>query len=399
LSEVIDPDRGKDIVSLGMVQGLVLRDGNVGFAIEVEPERGQALEGLRKEAEDKVMALPGVVSVTAVLTAERPAQAAPAGGGAPQHAHGPGGHGPGGHGPGGHGPGGHGPGGHGPGGHGPGPGAGPQAGDQAAPLLPQVRHIVAVASGKGGVGKSTVAANLALALADEGHPTGILDADIYGPSLPRMLGINDRPQSADGKVMQPLQHHGVKAMSIGFLIEEDTPMIWRGPMVMGALEQMMRDVNWGALDVLVVDMPPGTGDAQLTMAQRVPLAGAVIVSTPQDIALIDARRGLAMFNKVNVPVFGIVENMSTFICPHCHEETQIFGHGGARACAAELEVPFLGEVPLDIRIRETSDGGTPVVAADPDSDHAARFREIAAAVWDAAEEAAAGRGGPKIVME
>jgi ATP-binding protein involved in chromosome partitioning len=218
--------------------------------------------------------------------------------------------------------------------------------------LPDVTHIIAVASGKGGVGKSTVATNLALAFAAEGHGTGILDADIYGPSLPRMLGISSRPQSADGKIMEPLEKHGVKAMSIGFLIEEDTPMIWRGPMVMGALEQMMRDVNWGALDVLVVDMPPGTGDAQLTMAQRVPLAGAVIVSTPQDIALIDARRGLAMFNKVNVPVLGLIENMSTFICPHCGEESHIFGHGGAKDCAAQLGIPFLGEIPLDIEIRE-----------------------------------------------
>ncbi len=370
LAEVRDPDDGKDIVSLGRVQGLVLRDGNVGFSIEVEAARGPALEGLRKEAEDKVMALPGVVSVTAVLTAERPAgapqtQAAPQ---SPVAGPGPGGPGPGGR-------------------------------QHAQPLLPDVTHIIAVASGKGGVGKSTMAINLALALAAEGHATGILDADIYGPSLPRMLGITLRPQSADGKIMEPLEKYGVKAMSIGFLIEENTPMIWRGPMVMGALEQMMRDVNWGALDVLVVDMPPGTGDAQLTMAQRVPLAGAVIVSTPQDIALIDAHRGLAMFNKVNVPVLGIIENMSNFVCPHCGEETQIFGHGGARDCAAQLGVPFLGEIPLDIEIRQTSDAGTPVVASSPESDHAARFRAIARAVWERAEKAGAGRGGPKIVVE
>ena len=369
LGEVMDPDRGKDIVDLGMVHGVVVRDGNVGFTIEVEPERGERLESLRQEAEAKVMALDGVVSVTAVLTAERPAPSSP--------------------------------------GPGPGPGPGP-AGQQAGPgragaaeaaLLPGVRHIIAVASGKGGVGKSTVAVNLALALAAEGHATGILDADVYGPSLPRMLGTASRPHSADGKTMEPLSAHGVSAMSIGFLIDEDTPMIWRGPMVMGALEQMMRDVNWGTLDILVVDMPPGTGDAQLTMAQRVPLAGAVIVSTPQDIALIDARRGLAMFNKVNVPVLGIIENMSTFICPHCGEESQIFGHGGARRCAEELGVPFLGEVPLDIEIRETSDGGAPVVASKPDSDHAARFRAIAREVWERAEAAAPGRGGPKIIVD
>ncbi len=376
LAQVMDPDFGNDIVSLGRIQGLVLRDGNVSFAIEVEPERGPDLEGLRKEAEEKVMALPGVVSVTAVLTAERSAGASPAGASPAQEskaqAAGPG-----------------------PAAPGPEPGQAPER----PVLLPGVKHIIAVASGKGGVGKSTVAVNLALALAAEGHETGILDADIYGPSLPRMLGISDRPQSADGKVMEPLTNYGVKAMSIGFLVDDETPMIWRGPMVMGALEQMMRDVTWGELDVLVVDMPPGTGDAQLTMAQRVPLAGAVIVSTPQDIALLDVRRGLAMFEKVNVPVLGIIENMSTFICPHCGEESHIFGHGGAKECAASLGVPFLGEIPLDILIRETSDGGTPVVASHPDSDHAERFRAIARAVWDAAEATKAGRGGPKIVMD
>jgi ATP-binding protein involved in chromosome partitioning len=376
LAQVMDPDHGKDIVSLGRIQGLVVRDGNIAFSIEVEPERGPSLEGLRKEAEEKVMALTGVVSVTAVLTAERPAgerSAQPAGPGS-DHGHG---HGP---------------------DHGP-QGAAPGQGPERPTLLPEVKHIIAVASGKGGVGKSTVAVNLALAMAAEGHATGILDADIYGPSQPRMLGISDRPQSADGKIMEPLVNYGIKAMSIGFLIDEDTPMIWRGPMVMGALEQMMRDVNWGALDVLVVDMPPGTGDAQLTMAQRVPLAGAVIVSTPQDIALLDARRGLAMFNKVNVPVLGIIENMSTFICPHCDGESHIFGHGGAKECAVTLGMPFLGEIPLDIVIRETSDSGTPVTAINPDSAHAKRFREIARAVWDGAEAATAGRGGPKIVLD
>ena len=374
LAQVMDPDHGKDIVSLGRVQGLVLRDGNVGFSIEVEPERGAALEGLRKEAEEKVMALAGVVSVTAVLTAERPdgqsrAQAPKAEANAPK-----------------------------PGPAGPGPGSG-QAAPQRPTLLPGVKHIIAVASAKGGVGKSTVAVNLALALAAEGHETGILDADIFGPSLPRMLGIDDRPQSADGKIMEPLSHHGIKAMSIGFLVDEKTPMIWRGPMVMGALEQMMRDVNWGSLDVLVVDMPPGTGDVQLTMAQRVPLAGAVIVSTPQEIALLDVRRGLAMFNKVNVPVLGIIENMSTFVCPHCGEESHIFGHGGAKECAKELRIPFLGEIPLDMVIRETSDSGSPVMISHPGSDHEKRFRAIARAVWDGAEATKAGRAGPKIVID
>ena len=361
LAAVIDPDQGKDIVSLGRVSGLVVREGNVGFAIEVEAERGPRLEHLRKAAEAAVMALPGVVSVTAVLTAERAAAPQPA---AQPHSHS----------------------------HGP----------QQAPatsLMPGVRHVIAVASGKGGVGKSTVAANLALALAAEGHSVGMLDADIYGPSMPRMLGITGRPQSKDGKILEPMQNYGVKAMSIGFLIKEDTPMIWRGPMVIGALEQMMRDVNWGELDVLVVDMPPGTGDAQLTLAQRVPLAGAVIVSTPQDIALLDARKGLAMFRKVNVPVLGIVENMSTFVCPNCGHESHIFSHGGAKACAAELGVPFLGEIPLDIEIRETSDGGAPITVSNPGSKNAERFRDIARKVWAAVEAGKSGRAGPRIVVE
>lgn len=361
LGAVIDPDHGKDIVTLGRVSGLVVRDGNVGFAIEVEAARGPRLEPLRKAAEEAVMRLPGVVSVTAVLTAER-AAGTPAQGHA--HAHGP-----------------------------------AQGSEAPKPLVPGVRHIVAVASGKGGVGKSTVAANLALALHAEGHSVGILDADIYGPSVPRMLGITGRPQSKDGKILEPMENYGIKAMSIGFLIKEDTPMIWRGPMVIGALEQMIRDVNWGTLDVLVVDMPPGTGDAQLTLAQRVPLAGAVIVSTPQDIALLDARKGLAMFRKVNVPVLGIVENMSTFICPNCGHESHIFSHGGAKACAAELNVPFLGEIPLHMEIRETSDGGAPITALKPESENALRFRAIARQVWDTVEAARPGRGGPRIVIE
>jgi ATP-binding protein involved in chromosome partitioning len=375
LGTVIDPGHGKDIVTLGRVSGVVVRDGNVGFAIEVEPERGAALEPMRKAAEDSVMQVPGVVSVTAVLTAERPsasprsAPAAESGSDvqaarrAAQAPH------------------------------------GRADADPPKPLVPGVRHIVAVASGKGGVGKSTVAANLALALRAEGHEVGMLDADIYGPSVPRMLGISGRPQSKDGKILEPMENYGIKAMSIGFLIKEDTPMIWRGPMVIGALEQMMRDVNWGTLDVMVVDMPPGTGDAQLTLAQRVPLAGAVIVSTPQDIALIDARKGLAMFRKVNVPVLGIVENMSTFICPNCGHESHIFSHGGARACAEELNVPFLGEIPLDMEIRETSDGGAPVTVSRPESENAARFRAIARKVWDAVEATRQGRGGPRIVVE
>ncbi len=359
LKGIVDPDHGKDIVTLGRVSGLVVRGSNVGFTIEVEAERGPHLEPLRKAAEAAVMALPGVTSVTAVLTAEHagpPAEPAK-------------------------------------------PAQPPQGGEAPRALAPGVTHIIAVASGKGGVGKSTVAANLALALKAEGLRVGVLDADIYGPSMPRMLGISGRPQSRDGKILEPMENYGLKVMSIGFLIKEDTPMIWRGPMVIGALEQMMRDVNWGELDVLVVDMPPGTGDAQLTLAQRVPLAGVVIVSTPQDIALLDARKGLAMFRKVNVPVLGIVENMSTFICPNCGHESQIFAHGGARACAEELKVPFLGEIPLNMEIRETSDSGAPITVSAPESENAARFREIARTVRNALEKTDKSKGGPRIIVE
>ncbi len=336
LSRVPDPDRGADIVSLGMVSGIVIKGGNVGFAIEVDAKRGPALEPLRKAAEQAVEALPGVLPVSAVLPAEQPQKAAP---GQPR------GH---------------------PGGK---------------PVVPGVRTIVAVASGKGGVGKSTTAVNLALALASQKLRVGLLDADIYGPSLPRMMKVGGRPDSKDGKTLEPKLSYGIKCMSIGFMVAEDTPMIWRGPMVMSALEQMLRDVNWGELVIMVVDLPPGTGDAQLTMAQRVPLSGAVIVSTPQDIALLDARKGLNMFRKVDVPVLGIVENMSYFICPHCSGRSDIFSHGGARKEAERLGVDFLGEVPLDMAIRQTSDDGTPIVFAEPDGPHAEVYRGIAKRVW------------------
>ncbi len=359
LKTVRDPDRGDDIVALGMVAGLVVKQGNVGFSIEVEPERGAALEPMRKEAERAVAAVPGVLSVTAVLTAHSERPQARAGRGRP----------------------------------------GPPAGSgEHAPMLPEVGAIVAVASGKGGVGKSTTAVNLALALAASGRSVGILDADIYGPSLPMMLGIADRPTSPDGKVLDPMEAWGVKAMSIGFLVPVDTPTIWRGPMVMGALEQLMRDVAWGALDVLVVDMPPGTGDVQLTMAQRVPLAGAVIVSTPQDLALIDARKGLNMFRKVEVPVLGIVENMSYFICPHCGGRSDVFAHGGAARAAAAMDAEFLGEIPLEMAIREGSDGGRPIVATEPDGPHAAAYRAIAETVW-AKVSGEPAHAAPRIVIE
>ncbi len=355
LKSVRDPDRGADIVSLGMVSGLVVKQGNVGFSIEVAPERGPALEPLRKEAERAVAAVPGVLSVTAVLTAhsEKPPPEAPRP-------------------------------------------AGRQEPQQ--PLMPGVERIVAVASGKGGVGKSTTAVNLALALSAAGRSVGILDADIYGPSLPTMLGITGRPTSPDGKVLDTMSAWGLKAMSIGFLIPADSPTIWRGPMVMGALEQLMRDIAWGALDILIVDMPPGTGDVQLTMAQRVPLAGAVIVSTPQDLALIDARKGLNMFRKVDIPVLGVIENMSYFVCPHCGGRSDVFTHGGARRAAEEMGVDFLGELPLDMSIREGSDSGKPIVATDPQGMHADAYGTIAEAVW-AKVSGGAVKPAPSIVIQ
>ena len=363
LGRVADPDKGADIVSLGMVSGLVIRDGNVAFAIEVESERGPRLEPLRKAAEKAVEALPGVLSVTAVLTAQAP----PRGHAAPP----------------------------------PPRTAGGAAGVRTARgAVPGVGAIVAVASGKGGVGKSTVAANLALGLRANGLRVGVLDADIYGPSMPRMLGISGRPRSRDGKTLIPMENYGLKCMSMGFLVPEDTPMIWRGPMVMSALQQMLREVEWGELDIMIADMPPGTGDAQLTMAQQVPLAGAVIVSTPQDIALLDARKGLNMFTKVDVPVLGIVENMSYFLCPHCGGRSEIFSHGGARQEAERLGTEFLGEVPLDLKIRETSDGGTPITIAEPDNPYAVVFRQMAARIWEkVAGESADRRPPPRIVIE
>lgn len=364
LARVTDPDQGQDIVSLDMVTGLVIKDGNVGFSLEVAPERGQSAEPLRKAAEQAVFALDGVSSVTAVLTAHQ--SGGPASGGQ----------------------------------------QGPNGGAQTAATPPkgsgldQIGAIVAVASGKGGVGKSTTAANLALALQAEGARVGLLDADIYGPSMPRMMGVSGKPTTADGKVLDPMNGHGVNLMSMGFLVDEETPMIWRGPMVMSALQQMLKDVDWGPLDVLIVDMPPGTGDAQLTLAQTAPLAGAVIVSTPQDIALLDARKGLNMFRKVDVPVLGIIENMSYFQCPHCGERTDVFSHGGAKSEAETLGINFLGEIPLDIRIRETSDTGTPIVVAEPESAYTKAYREIAGRILDSLRPGGTDqRQSPKIVIQ
>jgi ATP-binding protein involved in chromosome partitioning len=268
------------------------------------------------------------------------------------------------------------------------------------PLMPGVKAIVAVASGKGGVGKSTTAVNLALALKSMGLSVGMFDADIFGPSQPRMLGVSGaQPTSSDGQNMDPVEAYGLKVMSIGFLVPEDSPVVWRGPMVMGALEQMMRQVQWGELDVLIVDMPPGTGDTQLTMTQRVPLTGAVIVSTPQDIALLDARKGLNMFRQVNVPVLGIIENMSYYSCPQCGHEAHIFGHGGAKFEAVRLSTDFLGELPLDIDIRTTSDDGQPIVVSKPESPHAIAYKAIAAKIWDKVQMLQSTKKGPKIVMQ
>lgn len=264
-----------------------------------------------------------------------------------------------------------------------------------------VKHVIAVASGKGGVGKSTTAVNLAVALSVAGHKVGLLDADVYGPSLPRMMGLKDGSASSeDGKTITPALSHGVKVMSMGFLVEEDTPMVWRGPMVLSALKQMLFDVKWAPLDVLILDMPPGTGDTQLSIAQSVGLSGAVIVSTPQDIALLDAKKGLNMFRKVHVPILGMVENMSMFICPECGHEAHIFSHGGAEKAAADLEVPFLGAIPLDLTVRENTDAGKPVVVSAPDSAPAQTYRMLAAAIWHTLEENAAKATGPvKIVIE
>jgi ATP-binding protein involved in chromosome partitioning len=367
LDQIIDPVSGRSVVQEDIVQGLVIRDGHVGFAVEVDPKRGAAAEPLRKACEDAVTALPGVLSVTAVLTAhQQPGQRpAPPRGGAHQH---------------------------------PAPprGAAHQHAPPAPAGIPGVEAIIAVASGKGGVGKSTVAANLAVALGRLGLKVGLMDADIYGPSVPRLFDIREKPKST-GKKIIPIEKYGIRIMSLGFLIREDEAVVWRGPMVQSALTQMLGDTNWAPLDILVLDMPPGTGDAQLTITQRVPLRGAVIVSTPQDIALIDARKGIAMFEKTKVPVLGIVENMSTFVCPNCGHESHIFGHGGARAEAKKLGVPFLGEIPLVPIIRETSDAGIPIVVKAPHSKEAEAFLAVASEV--AAGVASAQRTPPRIVLE
>ncbi|MFN3130882.1 Mrp/NBP35 family ATP-binding protein [Roseibium sp.] len=370
LRQIKGPDLEGDIVSLGLVSDVFVSDGRVAFSITVPAARAQELEPLRQAAEKVVKEVEGVENAMVALTAERAPGSAPVR--PPQAAPAP---------------------------RAPRPPQEEQA--SAKPGVPGIKHIVAVASGKGGVGKSTTTTNLALGMAANGLKVGVLDADIYGPSVPRLFNVSGRPEALSGRMLKPLEGYGVKVMSMGFMVEEETPMIWRGPMVISALTQMLREVAWGELDVLVVDMPPGTGDAQLTMAQQVPLAGAVIVSTPQDLALIDARKGLAMFKKVDVPVLGIVENMSYFLCPDCGSRHDIFGHGGARADAERLGVPFLGEVPLAMKIRETSDAGTPIVVSDPEGQSAQIYKEIAGKVMAGIEGGTDGadRAAPAIVFE
>ena len=370
LADVTVDAAGTTLPGSGRLSQVVVDpNSRVMFSILVDPSEAERFEPVRRQAEGRVLKMPGVSGVFASLTSERnqshPAQS----GAAPRPVTPP--VAP------------------------PRPGAPPNQGPQMA----GVRHIVAVASGKGGVGKSTTACNLALALQAQGLKVGLLDADIYGPSVPKLFGLSGKPNVVDNKAMEPMVGYGLKVMSIGFLIEPETAMIWRGPMVQSAITQMLRDVLWGELDVLLVDMPPGTGDAQLTIAQATPLSGAVIVSTPQDLALIDARRGVTMFKKVAVPILGVIENMATFVCPNCGHASHIFGHGGARNEAQRLGVPFLGEVPLNMTIRETSDAGRPVVATDPEGPHAKVYRDIAAELWANLSGAPAGRTAPKIVFE
>ncbi len=364
LSRVAGPDLKRDLVKSGLISGVSVDEGRVTVSLTVTPERAQALEPLRQAAQRVVAEVPGVETALVVMTAEqaagtsRPAPPPPVARAAPP--------------------------------------------SRAGQPVEGVKHIVAVASGKGGVGKSTTAANLALGLAQLGLSVGLLDADIYGPSQPRLMGLVDaKPEILDGKILRPLDAYGLKVMSIGFMVDEGTPMIWRGPMVISAITQMLREVAWnedGGLDVLIVDMPPGTGDAQLTMSQNVPLSGVVIVSTPQDLALIDARKGINMFKRVDVPILGVVENMSHFVCPDCGSSHDIFGSGGAKREAETIGVPFLGGVPLEMRIRETSDSGRPVVAIEPEGPHSAAYIAIARRTWNALQDSGK-PAAPRIVIE
>ncbi len=339
LKTVADPVAGGDILSSGVVRALnVDGSGAVRFVMEIPPSHAAAYEAAKAQAEAALAALDGIGQVSIVMTGHSdkapPPDLKPSRSAAPQ---------------------------------------GPAK-------IPGVDRIIAVASGKGGVGKSTVSANLACALAQQGRRVGLLDADVYGPSQPRMLGVSGRPASPDGKIILPMRNHGVTMMSIGLMTNEDQAVVWRGPMLMGALQQMMMQVQWGALDVLLVDLPPGTGDVQMTLAQKAEVDGAIIVSTPQDVALLDARKGIDMFTQLHVPILGMIENMSTHICSNCGHEEHVFGHGGVAAEAAKLNVPLLAEIPLDLQIRLASDGGAPITVSQPDSPQARAFQDVAAAL-------------------
>lgn len=360
LTTVIEQTSGKNIVELGFVSSLSIQDERVKLVLDLPRAMAPQAEALQNAAEKALLKVPGIQAAAVVTTSQRPPAGLEGakGGGSDRRA--------------------------------------------AGKLeLPGIAHILAIASGKGGVGKSTTAVNLAVAFQQNGHKVGLLDADIYGPSIPRMMGLKGRPGTADGKMLTPLEKYGIPTMSIGFLVDEEAPVIWRGPMVMSAVQQMLRDVAWGPLDILICDLPPGTGDIQLTMVQQVPLSGAVIVSTPQDVALADARKGLNMFRKVEVPVLGLIENMSFFTCPHCYQRSDIFAHGGARREAARLGVECLGEMPIDIAIRETSDSGTPLVIAAPESSAAMTYREIALRLWQklTMSDRAGRRSAPRIIIE
>ncbi len=325
LKELVDPNTGKDFIATKSARNIKVDGNNISLDILLGYPAKSQIDGIRRQVIDQLKRIPGVGNVSANVSVKIIAHAV----------------------------------------------------QRGVKLIPNVKNIVAIASGKGGVGKSTTAVNLALALAAEGASVGVLDADIYGPSQPMMLGIAGRPESVDGKTIEPMEGHGLQAMSIGFLIEVDTPMVWRGPMVTQALEQLLTDTRWREIDYLVVDMPPGTGDIQLTLAQKVPVTGAVIVTTPQDIALIDARKGFKMFEKVSIPILGVVENMSLHICPNCGHESHIFGSGGGAQMCEDFGVDLLGSLPLDIGIREQADSGTPTVVSDPDGRIAQIYKQIA----------------------
>jgi len=341
LKKIQNPVTGTDLVASDVVRALNVEDGKVRFVLEVDQSHGPAMEPVRQQAVAELEKLAGAGNVSAVLTAHAQQKAPPdlKIGRHPTQQKGP-------------------------------------------QKLPGVKSVLAIASGKGGVGKSTVSANLAVALVAEGKKVGLLDADVYGPSQPRMLGVSGRPASPDGKTILPLRNHGVTLMSIGLMTREDEAVVWRGPMLMGALQQMLGQVQWGNLDVLIVDLPPGTGDVQMTLAQKTEVAGALIVSTPQDVALLDARKAVNMFEKLKTNIVGMIENMSTYICPNCGHEAHIFGHGGARADAERMGVPFLGEIPLDLDIRLAADGGAPIVVSKPDGPQAKAFRAIARRLID-----------------